>query len=286
MSLHRVAIPLCLACLLVACNRSASPETRVDGMATQLAASLTAAPTKPPTATLPPSATAVPPTPSDTPTPTETPTVGPSPTPTAPPLPADDPRQGLNISMPDYLDDFSQRFKWFAGYSDNTVELSFENGSLRATDKLADGFVIWSTSDRTGGDIYAEVSAHIDACAGKDAAGLALRIGGPQYDQGYSVEFACDGSYRVRKFFNVETGPGLIQDWTPADAIHHGPDTTNLIGFLAHGPRLAIFANGEMIGQWDDADYVFGTFGLYANSIETPGLTVIFDDFALWYILP
>ncbi len=276
---------LSMSALVVACNRQAD-QPPPHNVATDVAATLTAVPTFGPITTRPPSAT---PAPSATPIatasllPSETPTLGPTPTATAPVLPPGDPRTGLNLSVPAYSDDFSQSFKWFAGYVDNTVSLTQSDGKLVAVDKLADSYITWSTTTVTAGNVYAEATANIGSCSGKDASGLALRIGGDAYDRGYALELSCDGAYRIRKFIDVETPPKTVVDWTTAEAIKQGPNASNRIGFLAEGNTLSAFANGSLLGQVDDNDLVAGTFGLFANAASTAGLTVVFDDFALWY---
>lgn len=271
--------------LLAGCNRPAD-QTPTGNVATDVAATLTAVPTFGPVATRPPSATAPPSATQQataTPLPTETPTLGPTPTATAPALPPGDPRTGLNLSAPDYSDDFSQSFKWFVGYEDNTVSLSQQNGKLIAVDKIADAYLTWSTTNVTAGNVYAEVTADVGACEGRDASGLSVRIGGDAYDRGYALELSCDGAYRVRKFINIDTPPKTLVDWTAAEAIVKGPNATNRIGFLADGNTLSVFANNTLLGQVEDNDLVAGTFGLFANAGVTDGLTVTFDDFALWY---
>lgn len=272
---------------LAACNRSAGGSPPAYLAFTSVAATLTAAPTlpavgNPPTRTPPPSATPIF---TSTTTPTTTPTLGPTPSATAFPLPPGDPRTGLNLSMPHYRDGFSNSLTW-VGPSSAATENEFEDGRLRATDRLADSYVWWSTTvpDADAGNLYAEVTAEIGACSGKDGYGLAVRVGGPALNSGYSLEFSCDGSYRVREF-----SAGLVRtlvDWTTVDAIRPGPNTTNRMGFLARNQTLVAIANGVTIGEVNQAEYGVGTFGLFASAEDTPGVTVYFDDFALWYLPP
>jgi hypothetical protein len=282
---RRLLLPLVL--LLPACTRAAEDIGPLQ-LATEVAATLTSVAFLPPTqagepsATPPPSAT-VPSTPTATVTLTSTP--GATSTPTAPLLPTEDPRFGLNLSVPDYTDDFSERFLWYEFSDDSAATNLWEDGHLRATDNVLDSSIWWSTVVRQAGDVYAEISVAIEACAGKDGAGMAVRVGGEDFDRGYSLELSCDGAYRVRKWVSGEV-PELLQDWTPAASIHSGPNTTNRMGVLADGSRLAAFANNQLLGEWTDEDYVFGTFGLYALSSETAGFSVTFDDFAYWLTSP
>jgi len=242
--------------------------------------------TQPPTATAPPSATIIPTaTPTSPPTGTSTPTAtsGPSPTPSPIPLAAGDPRQGLNLSVPEYKDDFSQRFLWYEFSSPDAGEVLWFDGEMRAIDAASDGAIWWSTSNAQGGNLYLEIDARFAACSGKDAAGIGIRIGNGGYDRGYGLEISCDGYYRLRKFIS-NAQPQELLPWTLSTAIETGPEALNRIGFLARGSALHGFANGEILNSdpVEDLDYVLGVFGLYAFAADTPGIQITFDDFALW----
>jgi hypothetical protein len=273
---------------LAACNRSAQ-EPSADVLASQVAATLTAAPTLPPSLTPLPSQTPIPratDTLEPSPTISETPTEGTGPTSTPLPLAPDDPRTGLNLSVPDYKDGFSVPYKWIGPNDSASATNLVDNGKLVAVDHKADHFIWWSTTDQKAGDVYVEVTAAIGACSGKDAAGLALRVGGENFDQGYALEVSCDGFFRVRKFINVATPPTTLIDWTAGPDINKGPNASNRIGFLAKDGHLYIFANNKLEGQKEDNAFASGTFGLYASAETTPDLTVTFTDFALWYPQP
>lgn len=285
---RRALLLLLLPAALVACTRSGPVETGSDLLPDQIAATLTAAPTLPPSRTPPPSATpqptftAVPP---SSPTPSNTATAGPSATPTGPPLEAGDPRLGLNLSVPDLTDDFATQYGWFEYTDPNAATISWERGQMSATDHRADGFLWWSTSGETAGDCYAEISTSVRECQGKDAYGLALRIGGAGYDRGYTLELSCDGHFRLRKFISGAE-PEILMDWTESEAIVTGPDADNRIGFLADGASLAAYANGAQLAEVSDADFVLGNFGLFAEANDSESVSASFRDFALWYLQP
>lgn len=287
-----IARPLALLLVIssVACTRSAS-EPPQESLTTSVAATLTAAPTFPPTSTQPPSATSqftATTTASPEPTTTETGTPGPSASPTGPPLAEGDPRRGLNLSVPNYADDFSQRFVWFEFDDENSATNLWEDGHLRTSDNVADANIWWSTSATEAASFYVEVTAEVGACSGRDGYGIGVRVGGVNFDRGYTLEISCDGAYRIRKFISTFTTPAVLLDWTEASAIKSGPDATNRLGFLADGVKLYAFANGEPLNQdpVEDGDYLAGIFSLFSAAEETAGLTVIFDDFRLWFLPP
>ncbi len=271
-----------LTLALIACNRSAGGQPPAELALTSVARTLTAAPTLPagPTRTPPPSATAVlPPTATDTPTPTE----GPSPTSPPASLAPGDPRAGIDLANPDYRDDFSNDLTWvgpdFAGASNR-----IEGGQLLAIDHYPDEFIWWSTTvpDADSGNLYVEVTAEVNACAARDAYGIAVRVDGAAFNTGYAVEFSCDGAYRILRF-TAGSVQALI-DWTSDAAINAGPDAVNRMGVLARAGDLYVLANGTVIGHLSGAVFDVGTFGLFASATETIDLTVAFDDFALWFL--
>jgi hypothetical protein len=178
------------------------------------------------------------------------------------------------------VDNFSIGTTWGGPYNEAAANL-IKDGYLEAVDYLADAYVWWSTTVPEGRDVYVEVTANIPSCSGKDSAGLGLRIGGDQFDSGYTLEVSCDGHYRVRKF-----SAGAIDtliDWTFSAEITQGPDASNLIGFVARGNGLHVSINRDIVGSTEDFSYYKGTFALFSNALETPGLTVHFDEFNLWY---
>jgi hypothetical protein len=284
---RRIARFFLIGLVTAACNRSAGGQPPADLSMTAVASTLVAASAQPPTPrfptwTPPPSAT---PLVSPSPTPPSTATPGPSPTASPFPLPPGDPRTGLNLAAPDYIDDFSNPLTW-VGPSFEGASSEILDGRLHAVDRLADGYLWWSTTlpDLEASNVYIEVGAITEACAGKDAYGLAARVGGYGLNSGYTLEFSCDGHYRIREFLGGTVS--LIRDWTLAPAIRPGPNTVNRLGFLLRAGSLSAVANGEVIGQVEDFDLSYGNYGLFAHAEASAPAGVFFDDFHLWYLLP
>jgi hypothetical protein len=232
-------------------------------------------------ATVPPSATAIV-TPSATLAPTDTP--GPEISATAPVLATDDARYGLNLAAPDYLDPFSSTLTWVGPNFEGASNI-IRDDELVATDYLADGYLWWSTTkpDIDAGNIYIEITAEFDECAGLDAAGLAVRVGPPnQLNSGYMLEMSCDGHYRIRRLFSGSIR--TLLDWEQAEEINTSSNAINVMGFQAQANQLTAFANGTQLAQVEDTAFIRGNYGLYADASQTPGFTVRFSDFKLWYL--
>ncbi|MGD2162503.1 MAG: hypothetical protein PVG04_05385, partial [Anaerolineales bacterium] len=118
--------------------------------------------------------------------------------------------------------------------------------------------------------------------AGKDAAGLALRVEPNQRNSGYTLEVSCDGSYRVRKLLSGSIR--TLLDWQEAEAINRGENATNVLSFQAQGNQLSVFVNGTQLAQVEDTAFIRGNYGLYADAAQTAGFTVRFTEFKLWYL--
>jgi hypothetical protein len=272
---------LALLFVLGACTRT-TPLSHEDRVATMVAGTLTALPPIPPSATTAPE-TATPA--EDTPTPESSPTATATATPTAGP---EDPRNELDLANPDYRDDFSTPGRWYNGYEDAGVSLNFEGEAFAAIDKLTDFIIFYSASVRTEVNFYAEIDTTIGACSGRDAGGMAVRVGGTNYDQSYVFEVACNGEYRLRKFIEFGTVPEVLLNWEYTDAINKGPNATNRIGVFADGGELYLFVNGTLLTEdpIEDNDHPQGRFGIFASAAQTPNLKVLFDNFALWILAP
>lgn len=269
---------LCLMALN-ACSRPAL-ELPPDRLATQAAATRTFVAAMVPSSTPPPTATPIQ---TATPEPTLTSTPAPQPTETALSFPEDDARFGLSYDSPSVVDDFSVRYRWGEPWFPGAV-IYWQDASMVAVDYLTDNYVMWSTSLLEARDFYVELTARIDECEGDDSYGLAGRIGGDLVNSGYTLEFSCEGAYRFRKFVNGSVIS--LVDWIPNAAINAGSDQENTLGFLARGDRLVAYANGTYLGEITDRDFSTGLFGMFANALQTESLTVVFDNFRLWYITP
>lgn len=301
--LRSVALLLSTLLIVAACNRPAE-EPPANLLATSVSSTLTAQPVVEPKST---QAMDTPlaggetdePTPEATETPgesdltltdeaTQEPEVSPTPSNTPIPLEPGDPRLGLNLSDPDYVDDFSQRFSWFEFSDPESATVFWDEGRLRATDHITDGILWWTTTAIEAENPYAEIMAQTSSCSGKDAYGMGIRVGGDNIDRGYTLEISCDGAFRVRKFTAFDEIPAVLSDWTQSDLINTGADASNQIGFLADGNQLHAFINGGLLNTMaiEDSDYITGVPSLFSNASQTTDLTVHFDDFRLWFLPP
>ena len=180
----------------------------------------------------------------------------------------------------DYKNLLDQPERW-----EPVTNIEITEGRMRASDPSTDQEVWWSFVRHLPiENLYVEVNVSFDGCSGKDAVGMVVRFDpNLSIENGYGLEFSCDGSYRILKYMNIEPDEILI-NWNPSDAIHTSEEAVNTMGFMAFGEKLCVYVDHQKIGQTEESTYKSGTIGLYANAAETAGLTVDFDQLSLWRI--
>ena len=306
-----IAVLLMAALLLSACGQIGSRGLTDEEMATRVALVLTTMPTatgqaqvEPTSAlpTLPPVVvlTATPeviatqpeatlePTATETELPTLTATPDPG-TPTAtlapsPTLPEGDPR--LKLGNPKATDPMSNADKWTwpTGESDFT-SVSFTGSKMTLTGLSEDaGWRLPLLPSLK--NFYVEMTAITGKCSGRDAFGIIFRV--PDLrdaDQGYLFSISCDGQYRLSRW-NGKAGDNgesvVLQNWKANKAILGGEGKTNRLGVWVDGSTIMLYANGVKLGEYTDATYKEGNFGIFINPDQTKEFSVQIDEISYW----
>ncbi len=312
--MKRISVLLLIAVLLSACGTRITPTISDAEMATKVASILTSmptatggvpkdltsptaplptvAPTKAPAtqapsqaptqaATQPPAATATKAPPAATatpvpPTPKPTATKGPTAT-----LVPGDPRSSLG--QPTWSDSMSTSDNWPTGAdAAGFTDVDFSNGAMQLTAlKPADGWRM-STADSLT-DFYLEISVNTSTCKGKDRYGVIFRVPAKENpDQGYLVDFTCDGKYGLRKWDGPENTMEALTLWKANAAIKSGANQTNRLGVLVKGTKITLYANGVKLTEVTDIGYKSGFFGVSAAAIDSSKYTVNIDKVDYW----
>jgi hypothetical protein len=209
-----------------------------------------------------------------------------APTPTLLVVSADDPRAVLDLEHPDHVDYFDNPDAWFDYDNPDRAAYKVDGGMLIGKDYVPEEKETWwSYTDKSSGNLYAEVSTTNGDCIGRDSMGMAVRVDNATAAGGYSLEVSCDGEYRFRRH-SINGSPTNYIDWTRSDAINTGPGATNRLGIWGYQGRFRLFINNQEVGDYWDTDYLFtyGTFALFTRASQTYELTGTFDDFAFWNI--
>jgi hypothetical protein len=211
------------------------------------------------------------------PTATATVTSPPAPTPT---LDANDPKAGLG--EPDFQDSFADGSNWPL-YTDEHISFEVKNSNLVMTAFNPDNYSGWMLTWPVISDYYLEMVTETKECSGKDQYGVMVRA--VKTDQGYIgylYGISCDGRYSLRRW-NGNQYVTLV-DWTSSEQINAGSNQVNRIGLMANGDMLSMYANGKLLGEYQDDTHPEGRFGVFVGSVNTPDVTVLVDEIAYWDI--
>jgi hypothetical protein len=203
-----------------------------------------------------------------------------------PTLSHDDPKARLGAATSNDPMKDSTKWIWPTGVNEFT-SIAFSNNELALTslkDKI--GWRLTNPDGRAFSNLYLEATVKTGNCAENDQYGLIVRV--PvlkDANQGYLVGFTCDGRYSIR-LWNGEIVPNgqmtRLVDWTASKAIHAGSNQINRLGVWLVGGRIAIYANGTLLGEATNAAYPSGYFGLYIAGLKTPNFTIQVDEMSYW----
>jgi hypothetical protein len=186
-----------------------------------------------------------------------------------------------NLGSPTWSDTFKNSANWYLITTNNT-QFSIKNSRLVMQAFNPGKAEEWGLA--TVPDIknfYLEATFKTgDECGGKDRYGVLFRA--PGENSGYVFGFSCDGRYRIYKWDGATYS--AIQEWKANGAILSGPNQTNKLGVRAENDHLKLYANGKLLGEYTDATYSKGRFGLFIGSSETNDLTVYVEDIAYWLL--
>jgi hypothetical protein len=117
-------------------------------------------------------------------------------------------------------------------------------------------------------------------CSGSDIYGLVFRA--ESVSSGYFFGVTCDGRYSLSaRDFEDGTNIPLIQ-LTSNQAVQSGATSTNRLSVRAEGERIALYANGTLLGEVTDPSFEEGYFGAFVAANQTAGFTVHMDEISLW----
>lgn len=188
---------------------------------------------------------------------------------------------GIDLGSPSWDDTFKNSKNWYLLQTPNTV-WSHKKGHLIMKAISAGKKDEWGLATHPPlDDFYMEATFKMgDDCEGRDRYGLLIRATPP--NSGYVFSFACDGSYRFYRWDGENYY--ALQEWKEDSHIVSGVEQTNRMGILAEGDSFELYANGELLGEYEDDMFDYGRFGLVIGSAETSNLVVSVEDIAFWVI--
>jgi len=176
-------------------------------------------------------------------------------------------------------DDFSDPGSgWEVGDYD-TGSVGYKDGIYFVT-SLGGGDMMWGVASRSFDNLVIEVDATQVSAPANDnnAYGVMCRV--QPNDDGYLLHISGDGYYSIYRV--VGGNSEALLDWAKSDLILQG-NATNQILAVCDGPDLALFINGELLGEANDSTFSEGDIALTATSFEEGEPTEIhFDNLVVY----
>ncbi len=230
------------------------------------------------------------PAPTFTPTPisaTETPTATvvwfpPTNTPTTFPtqtiLPTPEQRPGLGELL--FADSFDKPEFWSTSVASWASATVTRNRLILSISGQGPASILSLRSQPTLEDFYAEATATLSLCEGKDQFGMIFRANpGDNY---YRFSVSCDGQVRLERGLSGSNSP--LRDWLPSgDAPIAAPAEVRL-GVWAVGGEMRFFLNDRYQFTVRDPVLHAGTLGFFAYASGSAPITASFSDLAVYSV--
>jgi len=258
---------------LTACGSTPTPEPTLDlqPLVDQIVqATLSALPTATPL----PTETPIPPT--SVPT-LSIPTATPTPLPPTATISPDDP--AVALGQPDYVDNFNNSNGWTL-FDDECFKSKISDGKYIMTNKGNLNISCWEMSAVKEKDMYLQTLVTMpEKCTPNDRFGMIFRA--PDLNQGYLLGLTCDGRFFLFKWDGKKTITLIPFGSNPA--ILTGSGKENRLGVKAVGDSYTIYANGILLGNAIDNQYIEkGLIGYFTGASAGEAFTVKFDDLSVW----
>lgn len=91
---------------------------------------------------------------------------------------------------------------------------------------------------------------------GTKSLGLCFRLkrrGGDAISSGYWLLISSNGRWCLDKSDGETASP--IRDWSQSTAIRTGSGARNSLAVVCRGPSMAVFINGQLVGEMEDSTY-------------------------------
>jgi hypothetical protein len=188
---------------------------------------------------------------------------------------------GFEMKEPTWEDTFKSSKNWYLLHTGNT-QWSLKKGHLIMKAFSAGKRDEWGLATRPPlDDFFMEATFTTgDDCEGRDRYGLLVRATPP--NSGYIFSFACDGYYRFYRWDGENYF--ALQEWKEDANINAGPNQINRMGILAEGDSFELYANGKLLGEYEDDTFDYGKFGVLIGAGETSNLIIYVEDIAYWLL--
>ena len=184
-----------------------------------------------------------------------------------------------NIGTQIFSELFAPGDFWELGESDiANIGIDLERLTI---DMRTGGAIAWARNGFGGTDFHYQGTVFTEGCQSGDYYGLVFRSTDDL--NLYLFGVSCSGQYRIVR--RLDGKFSTLQDFTTDPNIQSG-GRLNLLGVRAQESHLYFYVNDQYIFDLTESSITEGRFGVFAKSHLNPQLSVHFDDFAAWNILP
>jgi hypothetical protein len=174
--------------------------------------------------------------------------------------------------------DFDQPFEWEEYVNpDLGVDFRIEDSAYRA--RAINGAFMWTLDTLIHTDVVIEVNTLVYSTYRDNAYGVMCRASAENNSDGYYFFISSDGHFTIRRGFNGTIQP--LIEWT-ASAVIAQDTAPNSLRAVCVGERLALYVNGEFVGEARDRLYTRGNTGLAAGVPSGGDVDVAFDNLRVW----
>lgn len=186
--------------------------------------------------------------------------------------------QIFSLNEEELREGFDQSYAW-EQYTDAArgIQLGVEDGVYAA--RIAQPGIIWGLNAQQHTDVVIQVDTEQRSDALDNGYGLMCRATESNNGDGYYFLISGDGAFTIRRGM-TDTFETLIA-WTPHDAIQQGR-AINRIRAVCIGDYLALYANGQFLGETRDRRYTHGYAGLVVAATQAGASDVSFDALTIW----
>jgi len=202
---------------------------------------------------------------------------GESPVETPAPVVEGDP--ALVLGPPDGVENFDNASNWQT-FSSRCFNSEITGGQFVMTANGVPQFSCWEVSWPVLENFYLDTTQIMPTtCQPEDRFGFIFRA--PDTNRGYLYGFDCAGQYSLT-VWDGETTTTLVQP-TASDAILLGAGSVNVMGLMAFGENISLYANGIYLQTIADFTYLDpGRFGYFVRAATENPFTVSYDQLRVW----
>jgi hypothetical protein len=177
-----------------------------------------------------------------------------------------------------FADSFNKPADWDTSISDRASAIIDRNRLLLSLGGQGPLSISSMRSQPPLLDFYAEATATISLCSGRDQYGMVFRAG-----QGfYRITLNCSGQVRLERGASGTITPLLL--WLNSGDVPSGPPGDVKIGVWAMGSELRIYLNDHFQFSSSDPNPQAGRLGFYVFANSTQPVTVAFSDLSVYTV--